>query len=115
MRSSSAFAWMISSETCRPSAFEPMVLISRFISCSRKSSLRPHGSGAGGQRVPVREVPAKARHLFGDVRALRDAHDLLRDRVRIAGRDDQQLLHPLREPRLQVAPALVGRRGKPAD
>ena len=35
---------MISSETRRPSAFEPMVLISRFISCSRKSSLRPHGS-----------------------------------------------------------------------
>ena len=30
----------------RPSAFEPIVFTSRFISCSRKSSLRPHGSGA---------------------------------------------------------------------
>ena len=43
--SSSAFAAMISSDTRRPSAFEPIVLTSRFISCSRKSSFRPHGSG----------------------------------------------------------------------
>ena len=32
--------------TRSPSAFEPIVFTSRFISCSRKSSLRPHGSGA---------------------------------------------------------------------
>src|SRR5437660_364928 len=43
--SSTALALMISSDTRRPSAFDPIVFTSRFISCSRKSSLRPHGSG----------------------------------------------------------------------
>ena len=62
---------MMSSETRRPSAFEPIVFTSRFISCSRKSSLRPHGSGAVGQRDPVREVAAEPRDLLADVRPRR--------------------------------------------
>ena len=35
---------------------------------------------AVGQRVPVREVAVKPRHLFADVGALRHAHHLLRQR-----------------------------------
>ena len=46
-----------------------MVLISRFISCSRKSSLRPHGSGAVTERVPVHEMRPEARDLLADVRS----------------------------------------------
>ena len=68
-----------------------MVLTSRFISCSRKSSLRPHGSAAVGQRVPVREVAAEARDLLADVGALRDAHDFLRDRRLVDRQRGRQL------------------------
>jgi hypothetical protein len=44
--SSSALSETTTSETAGPSAFDPTVFTSRFISWSRKSSLRPHGSGA---------------------------------------------------------------------
>src|SRR4029434_6025170 len=43
--SSSALAEITRFDTRSPSAFDPIVFTSRFISCSRKSSLRPHGSG----------------------------------------------------------------------
>ena len=54
-------AAMISSDTRRPSAFEPIVLTSRFISCSRKSSLRPHGSVASVQRLQCARCAAEPR------------------------------------------------------
>ncbi len=78
--SSSALAAMISSETFKPSAFEPIVLTSRFISCSRKSSFLPTGSATVGERYPVQNVSAEPRHLLADVRPRRHPHDLLRNR-----------------------------------
>jgi len=55
----------------------------------------------------VREVRAKSRHLFADVRARGDADDLLRDQIRVGGEIDRQLLHACREARLQFQAALV--------
>ena len=49
--------------------------------------LAPARLGGAGQRRPVREVAAEAGHFFGDVRALRDAHDLLRKRRLVHGND----------------------------
>ena len=60
---------MMSSDTRRPSAFDPIVFTSRFISCSRKSSLRPHGSALSASVDPVRHVRAEPRDLLADVGA----------------------------------------------
>ena len=50
-----------------PSAFEPMVLTSRFISWSRKSSLRPQGSRRVDSAAQCARWAAEADHLLADV------------------------------------------------
>ena len=81
------------------------MLTSRFISWSRKSSLRPHGSGAVGQRAPVREVAAQADDLLVDVRPRDEPHDLLGQRRRIARQVGRQCREPLAQPRLELRAA----------
>ena len=98
------------SDTAGPSALEPVVLTSRFISCSRKSSLRPHGSGESLQRLPVLEVAAEPHDLLGDVRAADELRDLLGDQRLVGQRVGAQLAHPLVQPRLQAGHPCSGGR-----
>jgi hypothetical protein len=78
MRSSSALAAITISVAPGASTFDPIVLISRFISCTRKSSLRPHGSGAA-RAAPVLEMTAHPHDFLVDVGPRHEADDLLRD------------------------------------
>ena len=80
------------------------MLTSRFISWSRKSSFRPHGSGPS-QGFPVREVGAEPGDLLADVGAGGRAHDLLGDCRRSTGRSRRQLPHAFAQPRLELHPA----------
>ena len=103
IRSSSAFMSTMIGDTCSPSDFDPMVFTSRFISCSRKSSFRPHGSAPAGEVVPVYEVGAEPDELLADVRAGHEAHHFLRHRRRIEGQAAAEIADPLVQPRPQDA------------
>lgn len=48
-------------------AFEPIVLISRPISCAMKPSLRPAPSFLGGHLAEIPAVVGQAYLLFGDI------------------------------------------------
>ena len=93
----------MTSETAGPSAFDPAVLTSRFISCSRKSSLRPQGSGDSREGLPMVEMAPEAHDLLGDVRPADELGDLLGDERLIGERLGAQLADPLEQPGLQAA------------
>ena len=85
-----------------------MVLTSRFISCSRKSSLRPQGSGLSASvsqwaRCPRRRVTSsdtsdRAGH----------AHHLLRHERLVGRRLQAQLAHALEQPGFHAGAPLLG-------
>ena len=61
----------------------PIVLSSRPISWTRKSSRRPTAPGAGDQRPRLVEVAREPDQLLGDVGAIGEQRDLLREAGRI--------------------------------
>ena len=102
-------------DTPVPSAFDATVLTSRFISCSRKSSLRPHGSSDDDERLPVREMGAEPRDLLADVGPSRHAHDLLRDHRLIDRQLQARLPEALEQAGLEAGPPLARAEPDPLD
>ena len=86
--------------------FEPMVFTSRCISWTRKSSLRPAGSPPPKQRPHLRQVAAQPRQLLGDIGAIGEQRDLLREPRRVERDAARELRDPLREPRAVVLRSL---------
>ena len=68
-----ALAAMMISDTRRPSAFEPIVFTSRFISWRRKSSLRPQGSALSASAIQCATWPRNraTSSLMSDRAAIR--------------------------------------------
>ncbi len=78
IRSSSAFPSITSAATPASCAFEPIVLSSRPISWTTKSSLRPTAPAAPQQLARVLEVRVQSDQLLGDVEAVGHQRRLLR-------------------------------------
>ena len=74
--SNSVLSTTTSREISASFAFEPMVLISRFISCARKSSVRPTGSLRVHAVVELLEMALQPRDFLRDVRAVGEKNDL---------------------------------------
>ena len=82
-------------------AFEPIVFVSRNISCVRNSSLRPLRFVGRHHRVELLQVAPQPHDLFGDVAALGEHADLADDvgRLDLHAQFAEQLVEPLGQPR----------------